>query len=155
AHAGDRVRARPRGGRPRRRSAAAGVLPLPRGRRPVHAQVVRDRRARRHGIDRGGGDRRPRARRDREPGPPVLGQPVGADRRFRDLPPRAVAATGRSVREAAGMTRRRTIIAAVGFGLCLLVPVVVHQDYQLNVLFRIALGAALALAWNLVGGYAG
>ena len=53
------------------------------------------------------------------------------------------------------MTRRRVIIAAVGFGLCLLVPLVVQQDYQLNVLFRIALGAALGLSWNLVGGYAG
>ena len=53
------------------------------------------------------------------------------------------------------MTRRRVIMAAVGFGLCLLVPVVVQQDYQLNVLFRIALFAAIGLAWNLVGGYAG
>jgi branched-chain amino acid transport system permease protein len=53
------------------------------------------------------------------------------------------------------MTRRRAIIAAVGFGLCLLVPVFVQKDYQLNVLFRIALGAALGLSWSLVGGYAG
>jgi branched-chain amino acid transport system permease protein len=53
------------------------------------------------------------------------------------------------------MTRRRMIIAAVGFGLCLLVPLIVQKDYQLNVLFRIALGAALALSWSLVGGYAG
>ncbi|HEY0477060.1 MAG TPA: branched-chain amino acid ABC transporter permease [Kofleriaceae bacterium] len=53
------------------------------------------------------------------------------------------------------MTRRRAILAAAAFGLCLLVPAVVHQDYQLNVLFRVFLFAALGLAWNLVGGYAG
>lgn len=53
------------------------------------------------------------------------------------------------------MTRRRAILAAVGFALCLLVPLVVHKDYQLNVLFRVFLFAALGLAWNLVGGYAG
>lgn len=53
------------------------------------------------------------------------------------------------------MTQRRAILAAVGFALCLLVPLVVQQDYQLNVLFRIALFSALGMAWNLVGGYAG
>jgi branched-chain amino acid transport system permease protein len=53
------------------------------------------------------------------------------------------------------MTRRRALIAAAGFGLALLVPLVVQQDYQLTVLFRVALFAALGLAWNLVGGYAG
>jgi branched-chain amino acid transport system permease protein len=53
------------------------------------------------------------------------------------------------------MTRRRAILAAAGFVLCMLVPLVVHQDYQLNVLFRVFLFAALGLAWNLVGGYAG
>ena len=34
-------------------------------------------------------------------------------------------------------------------------PLVVDQDYQLQVLFRVFLFAALGLAWNLVGGYAG
>jgi branched-chain amino acid transport system permease protein len=53
------------------------------------------------------------------------------------------------------VTRRRALLAAAGFGLCLLVPLVVQQDYQLNVLFRVTLFAALGLAWNLVGGYAG
>ena len=53
------------------------------------------------------------------------------------------------------MTRRRAVIAAAAFGLCLLVPLVLQQDYQLNVLFRVFLFAALGLAWNLVGGYAG
>jgi branched-chain amino acid transport system permease protein len=53
------------------------------------------------------------------------------------------------------MTRRGALIAVAGFGLALLVPLVVQQDYQLNVLFRVALFAGLGLAWNLVGGYAG
>jgi len=53
------------------------------------------------------------------------------------------------------MTRRRALVAAAVFGLCLGVPLIVQQDYQLNVLFRVFLFAALGLAWNLVGGYAG
>jgi branched-chain amino acid transport system permease protein len=44
-------------------------------------------------------------------------------------------------------------LAAVGASL--LVPVFVQSDYQLQLLFRIYLFAALGLAWNLVGGYAG
>ena len=36
-----------------------------------------------------------------------------------------------------------------------LAPRYVENNYQLQVLFRIALFAALGLAWNLVGGYAG
>jgi branched-chain amino acid transport system permease protein len=38
---------------------------------------------------------------------------------------------------------------------CAFVPAIVHNDYLLQVLFRIVLFAALGLAWNLVGGYAG
>ena len=53
------------------------------------------------------------------------------------------------------MKRRDAVIAAAALVLCLLVPLVVEQDYQLNVLFRIFLFAALGLAWNLVGGYTG
>jgi len=53
------------------------------------------------------------------------------------------------------MTRRRAILAAAGLVMCLLVPLVVEQDYLLNVLFRVFLFAGLGLAWNLVGGYAG
>jgi branched-chain amino acid transport system permease protein len=53
------------------------------------------------------------------------------------------------------MTRRRAVLAAAGFVVCMLVPAVIQQDYQLNVLFRVFLFAALGLAWNLVGGYAG
>lgn len=52
------------------------------------------------------------------------------------------------------MTRRRAVIAAAGFGLCLLVPLF-QGAYHLNVLFHVALFAALGVAWNLVGGYAG
>lgn len=51
--------------------------------------------------------------------------------------------------------RRRAVVAAAAFGLCLLVPLVVQQDYLLNILFRVFLFAALGVAWNLVGGYAG
>jgi branched-chain amino acid transport system permease protein len=38
---------------------------------------------------------------------------------------------------------------------CVLVPAFVHNDYLMQVFFRIVLFAALGLAWNLVGGYAG
>jgi branched-chain amino acid transport system permease protein len=38
---------------------------------------------------------------------------------------------------------------------CALVPGFVHNDYLMQVFFRIVLFAALGLAWNLVGGYAG
>src|SRR5215470_11019252 len=36
-----------------------------------------------------------------------------------------------------------------------LVPNFIHNDYLLQVMFRIVLFAALGLSWNLVGGYAG
>ena len=45
------------------------------------------------------------------------------------------------------------LIAVVG--ACAAVPAMVHSDYLLQVFFRIVLFAALGLAWNLVGGYAG
>jgi len=53
------------------------------------------------------------------------------------------------------MKRSHLIAALVVFVLSLLVPTVVQKDYVLQVLFRIYLFAALGLAWNLVGGYAG
>ena len=53
------------------------------------------------------------------------------------------------------MSRKSLLIAAAGFVVSLLVPLVARSDYQLQVLFRIYLFAALGLAWNLVGGYAG
>src|SRR5258708_18058747 len=43
-------------------------------------------------------------------------------------------------------------VAAVA---CACAPLFVHNDYLMQVFFRIALFAALGLAWNLVGGYAG
>ena len=38
---------------------------------------------------------------------------------------------------------------------CTCLPLLSHNNYLLQVFFRIALFAALGLAWNLVGGYAG
>lgn len=38
---------------------------------------------------------------------------------------------------------------------CFFAPTLAHNNYQVQVMFRVALYAALALAWNLVGGYAG
>jgi branched-chain amino acid transport system permease protein len=38
---------------------------------------------------------------------------------------------------------------------CSVVPRFLHNDYLVQVVFRIVLFAALGLAWNLVGGYAG
>jgi branched-chain amino acid transport system permease protein len=38
---------------------------------------------------------------------------------------------------------------------CASIPAFVHNDYLMQVFFRIVLFAALGLAWNLVGGYAG
>jgi len=53
------------------------------------------------------------------------------------------------------MKRSHLLAALVVFILSLLVPAVVQTDYVLQILFRIYLFAALGLAWNLVGGYAG
>jgi branched-chain amino acid transport system permease protein len=53
------------------------------------------------------------------------------------------------------VSHRRFIAAAVFFLLSFAVPLLVHSDYTLQILFRVFLFAALGLAWNLVGGYAG
>ena len=53
------------------------------------------------------------------------------------------------------MTRPKSLIAAGLFVACLLIPLIVRADYNLQVLFRVFLFAALGLAWNLVGGYTG
>jgi len=53
------------------------------------------------------------------------------------------------------MKRSELVIAAFCFAVCLLVPLVVRADYNLQVLFRVFLFAAMGLAWNLVGGYTG
>jgi branched-chain amino acid transport system permease protein len=39
--------------------------------------------------------------------------------------------------------------------LCLFAPLAMQNDYLMQVFFRIAVFAALGLAWNVVGGYAG
>lgn len=46
------------------------------------------------------------------------------------------------------------LLVAVGFA-CTCLPLFGNNNYLLQVFFRIALFAALGLAWNLVGGYAG
>jgi len=53
------------------------------------------------------------------------------------------------------MKRGPLALALASFVISLLLPFFVRSDYQLQVLFRIYLFAALGLAWNLVGGYAG
>src|SRR5690242_21646609 len=53
------------------------------------------------------------------------------------------------------MKKWQIAAGVVGFAVALAIPVVITQDYILQVVFRIALFAALGLAWNLVGGYAG
>jgi branched-chain amino acid transport system permease protein len=53
------------------------------------------------------------------------------------------------------MRRVQLLIAILSVVLGLLAPLVVRSDYLFQVLFRVSLFAALGLAWNLVGGYAG
>jgi branched-chain amino acid transport system permease protein len=53
------------------------------------------------------------------------------------------------------MKNIRFIVAGVFLVLALLVPLIIQDDYSLQILFRVFLFAALGLAWNLVGGYAG
>ncbi len=44
----------------------------------------------------------------------------------------------------------------IGLGIvAVALPIFIQNDYLMQVFFRIALFAALGLAWNLVGGYAG
>jgi len=53
------------------------------------------------------------------------------------------------------MRRPQAMIGAAVFLLALCVPLFVRSDYLLQVIFRVFLFAALGMAWNLVGGYAG
>jgi len=53
------------------------------------------------------------------------------------------------------MRKWQVLIAAVFLFAALFVPLLVPTDYTLQILFRVFLFAALGLAWNLVGGYAG
>jgi branched-chain amino acid transport system permease protein len=53
------------------------------------------------------------------------------------------------------MKRSQIIIATTIFALALAAAASIQSDYLLQILFRLFLFAALGLAWNLVGGYAG
>lgn len=53
------------------------------------------------------------------------------------------------------MRRPQVMIGIAIFVIALLLPIVVRNDYFLQVIFRLFLFATLGLAWNLVGGYAG
>ncbi len=53
------------------------------------------------------------------------------------------------------MRRSQLLIAVLCVLLGLVAPLIVRSDYVFQVLFRVSLFAALGLAWNLVGGYAG
>ncbi len=53
------------------------------------------------------------------------------------------------------MRKWQLLIAAVFLLAALFVPLFGFTDYTLQILFRVFLFAALGLAWNLVGGYAG
>jgi len=53
------------------------------------------------------------------------------------------------------MRKWQVLIAAVFLLGALFVPLLAPTDYTLQILFRVFLFAALGLAWNLVGGYAG
>src|ERR1700756_5924234 len=53
------------------------------------------------------------------------------------------------------MRKWQVLIAACFLTAALFVPLLVPTDYTLQILFRVFLFAALGLAWNLGGGYAG
>ena len=53
------------------------------------------------------------------------------------------------------MKNWQVLVAAVFLFAAMFVPLLVPTDYILQILFRVFLFAALGLAWNLVGGYAG
>ncbi len=53
------------------------------------------------------------------------------------------------------MRRPQVIIGALIFAVALVIPAFVHNDYLLQVTFRLFLFASLGFAWNLVGGYNG
>jgi len=66
----------------------------------------------------------------------------------------AAAATGAA--RAFGERRRlQLLVAAAVFGLLALLPLVVHNAYLRNVIVLTLLYAALAQAWNILGGYCG
>ena len=54
-----------------------------------------------------------------------------------------------------GLRGRKLVILIVVVIASSSLAFLVQNDYQMQVLFRIALFAALGLGWNIVGGYAG
>src|SRR6185437_3677836 len=80
---------------------------------------------------------------------------MGAGHRLRSFPSGAVPQAQRHLRETTSMSGWKLwVLIAVAFGLSCL-PLLSSNNYLLQVAFRITLFAALGLAWNLVGGYAG
>src|SRR5215831_5431806 len=83
---------------------------------------------------------------------------MGIDRRLHLLSPGAVLQAQRHLWETTRMILLKSwkfwalLVAALVWAR---MPWLVSNNYQLQVLFRITLFAALGLAWNLVGGYAG
>src|ERR1700692_4955316 len=53
------------------------------------------------------------------------------------------------------MRSGQVLVASVFLFAAMFAPLLVPTDYILQILFRVFLFAALGLAWNLVGGYAG
>src|SRR6202012_6221980 len=83
---------------------------------------------------------------------------MGTDRRLCALSFSVVLQARRHLREAAGMSYLKNWKFWVFLIVVLVwarVPWLIHNNYQLQVLFRITLFASLGLAWNMVGGYAG
>lgn len=50
---------------------------------------------------------------------------------------------------------RLWVLLPVVAAACFFAPLLARNNYQVQVMFRVALFAALAMAWNVVGGYAG
>src|ERR1043166_5856126 len=83
---------------------------------------------------------------------------MGLDHRLRLVPVGALVQAGGHLWEAARMSLLKSWKFWVSLIVLLVwarVPWFIRNNYQLQVLFRITLFAALGLAWNLVGGYAG
>src|SRR6185437_7235497 len=80
---------------------------------------------------------------------------MGAGRRLRSFAAGSGPHAQRHRRGATSMSGWKLwVLISVAFGLSCL-PLLSSNNYLLQVAFRITLFAALGLAWNLVGGYAG
>src|SRR2546428_1471813 len=138
-----------------RRTVAARLLPLSDRWRPVHTQGLRHGGVGRHGFHPRRCHGRPGVRGRRTPHESLLGQRMGPGGGFRNFSVGALAAPERNLREPTSMRRAQLLIAILFLVLGLAAPLIVRSDYLFHVLFRVFLFAALGLAWNLVGGYAG